>query len=410
MRIDDVRGSSLQNHRNLTAAPTISSSSKAHKAYSRLTSSPPVPSISHQDDQRETRRFLSQAKPSKITSKPSPSISHQDDQRETRRFLNQAKTSKITTKPSPPVPSISHQDDQRETRRFLNQAKSSKITSKPSPSISHQDDQRETRRFLNQAKTSKITTKPSPPVPSISHQDDQRETRRFLSQSNSQAEINYIERKDLDNSGLSKLQAPKSDGAEQPENSWLSEWGHGALDAIGVVDPFGIADGANAVWYLADGDNVNAAISAAGMIPFVGDVAKVGKYGVKGYRALRSAEEAADAASSIKGASRQLRGPDGRFISDPKKPRVDSLKHRSPEYQRARAELKNRSIDDPNTNSEIRGWLSQERYHRGNNPRKWRNPPGYDTGHPIWDTDSNKLVLRWETRHQNRSRGARYGK
>jgi hypothetical protein len=82
-----------------------------------------------------------------------------------------------------------------------------------------------------------------------------------------------------------------SDGA-----SWVrdhkGEIGHTALDIVGTVDPTGLADGANAVWYLAEGDKVNAAISAAGMIPYVGDAAKAGKYGAKAYKATKAASEA----------------------------------------------------------------------------------------------------------------------
>jgi RHS repeat-associated protein len=59
------------------------------------------------------------------------------------------------------------------------------------------------------------------------------------------------------------------------------DWFQGGLDAVGVFDPFGIADGLNAVLYLGRGQYGNALISAAGIIPYIGDVAKAGKYGVK---------------------------------------------------------------------------------------------------------------------------------
>jgi hypothetical protein len=103
----------------------------------------------------------------------------------------------------------------------------------------------------------------------------------------------------------------------------------------------------------------------------------------------------------------QLRDARGQFVSDPNRPPTTVPKHKTPEYQAARADLKRTSIDDPNLPSTIRGWLKQERNQRGGNSRNWRNPPGYDTGHS--DPNDN-TGLRWETTNQNRSRGARYKK
>ena len=56
-----------------------------------------------------------------------------------------------------------------------------------------------------------------------------------------------------------------------------SGWLHTTLDIIGIFDPFGIADGANALIYLAEGDYKNATLSAVGMLPF-GDAVKALKY------------------------------------------------------------------------------------------------------------------------------------
>ncbi len=60
------------------------------------------------------------------------------------------------------------------------------------------------------------------------------------------------------------------------------------LDIAGFVPGFGeIADGVNAVIYLAEGRYAEAAISAAAMIPIVGDAGKAAKWGVKaGKKAL----------------------------------------------------------------------------------------------------------------------------
>jgi hypothetical protein len=89
---------------------------------------------------------------------------------------------------------------------------------------------------------------------------------------------------------------------EVAEDAWENkgEIGHGILDVVGVIDPTGIADGINAGWYLAEGDGVNAALSAAGMIPYVGDLAKVGKYGVKAAKAGEEAVKAANKADTAK--------------------------------------------------------------------------------------------------------------
>jgi hypothetical protein len=51
------------------------------------------------------------------------------------------------------------------------------------------------------------------------------------------------------------------------------------LDIAGVVDPTGIADGANASMYLSNGDWLNAGVSTAGLVPYVGDLAKAGRVG-----------------------------------------------------------------------------------------------------------------------------------
>lgn len=53
-----------------------------------------------------------------------------------------------------------------------------------------------------------------------------------------------------------------------------------------------MADGANALWYAAEGDYANAALSAAAMVPVAGWVATGGKFAVTGYRAVRTADDA----------------------------------------------------------------------------------------------------------------------
>ncbi|MFJ9785420.1 LamG-like jellyroll fold domain-containing protein [Amycolatopsis sp. NPDC101161] len=69
--------------------------------------------------------------------------------------------------------------------------------------------------------------------------------------------------------------------------SWLSaegwaQLGHTALDIIGLIPVVGeVADGINAIWYFAEGDVLDGALSAAAMIPVGGWAASAGKLGIK---------------------------------------------------------------------------------------------------------------------------------
>ena len=66
---------------------------------------------------------------------------------------------------------------------------------------------------------------------------------------------------------------------------------HAILDVIGVFDPTPISDGLNSIIYLAEGDFVNAAISAASIVPYIGDGAKAGKYGAKAVNAVNKSND-----------------------------------------------------------------------------------------------------------------------
>ena len=92
------------------------------------------------------------------------------------------------------------------------------------------------------------------------------------------------------------------------EKSWWESWGsdviHTGLHVVGLIPGVGeIADGANALIYLAEGDKVNAAISAAAMIPGAGMAATGAKYGKKVVGAVaegvakKGGREAAEAAA-----------------------------------------------------------------------------------------------------------------
>ncbi len=55
--------------------------------------------------------------------------------------------------------------------------------------------------------------------------------------------------------------------------------GHGVLDAIGLVPVAGdVADAANALWYLGEGDGTNAGLSAAGLVPVLGEMVILEKF------------------------------------------------------------------------------------------------------------------------------------
>ena len=62
----------------------------------------------------------------------------------------------------------------------------------------------------------------------------------------------------------------------QTKDSW-----HTGLDAIGTFEPTPFADSLNGILYGFEGDWGNAGISAAGIVPYVGDSAKLGKYGAR---------------------------------------------------------------------------------------------------------------------------------
>ncbi len=80
---------------------------------------------------------------------------------------------------------------------------------------------------------------------------------------------------------------------------------HGGLDLLGLVPGVGeLADGANALIYTAEGDGVNAAISAAAMVPILGAGATAGKLGAKGAKAAEGAKGASETVDGAKGASR----------------------------------------------------------------------------------------------------------
>jgi RHS repeat-associated protein len=74
--------------------------------------------------------------------------------------------------------------------------------------------------------------------------------------------------------------------------SW-SDLGHATLDVVGMVPVVGeVADVANGVWYLAEGNYVDAAFSLASAIPLAGNVATAAKWGKRGVEAADKINDA----------------------------------------------------------------------------------------------------------------------
>lgn len=110
------------------------------------------------------------------------------------------------------------------------------------------------------------------------------------------------------------LGKPKSEAPEEPEEKGLFDklkdkakninWGdvgHTALDVAGLIPVAGAAfDGVHAAWYAAEGDWKNAALSAAGAVPFAGDAATAAKLGSKAVDAANAAKKAEQATEAAK--------------------------------------------------------------------------------------------------------------
>ncbi|WP_449480079.1 SpvB/TcaC N-terminal domain-containing protein [Streptomyces avidinii] len=95
-----------------------------------------------------------------------------------------------------------------------------------------------------------------------------------------------------------KLTDPTGKWPKMP--SWKSI-GHTTLDVVGMVPVVGeVADLGNAGWYAAEGDYVNAGLSAASAIPGAGYAANAAKYGNRALDAAQAAKNANNAADGAK--------------------------------------------------------------------------------------------------------------
>ena len=89
------------------------------------------------------------------------------------------------------------------------------------------------------------------------------------------------------------------------------------LDIAGIFDPYGIADGLNAALQLNNGDVSGAAISVAGLVPYLGDLAKAGKV-KKDLGVINNAIEAANKGikSNFANSRRMTDNEIGEFFGD----------------------------------------------------------------------------------------------
>lgn len=98
---------------------------------------------------------------------------------------------------------------------------------------------------------------------------------------------------------------PDPDTPPSSAGGWsLGDLGHVALDVGGFIPGAGaVFDGANAAWYAAEGNYVEAGFSAAAMVPGAGDAVAAARLGGKGLKAAESAiaaEKAAQAAEAAR--------------------------------------------------------------------------------------------------------------
>ena len=83
-----------------------------------------------------------------------------------------------------------------------------------------------------------------------------------------------------------------------------------ALDIVGIFDPTGIADAAGARLAYKQGDYLSAGISALGVVPYAGDLAKVGKI-EKDVKIIGNAVDALKGAENAKGGVYALKDANG---------------------------------------------------------------------------------------------------
>ncbi|TDE10151.1 hypothetical protein [Jiangella asiatica] len=104
---------------------------------------------------------------------------------------------------------------------------------------------------------------------------------------------------------IEAITTEQREAQEEHDRNWLSRLGHTVLDIVGLIPVLGEpADAVNAAWYSAEGDYVNAGLSAAGVIPVIGWSAVGGKW----VRRTLSADELADISRQLEAAGQLPEG------------------------------------------------------------------------------------------------------
>ncbi|HEX5997306.1 MAG TPA: polymorphic toxin-type HINT domain-containing protein [Jiangellales bacterium] len=117
--------------------------------------------------------------------------------------------------------------------------------------------------------------------------------------------------------------------------SW-SDIGHAALDVVGMVPVVGeVADVANGIWYMAEGNYVDGALSLASAIPLAGNVvgaAKLAKTGKKIYDAADTSMDVARQADNLADASKAVPStPDVPPVTKAGTPKTDTPTTKMPD-------------------------------------------------------------------------------
>tara|TARA_R100000654_G_scaffold20935_3_gene42299 strand:- start:18327 stop:22094 length:3768 start_codon:yes stop_codon:yes gene_type:complete len=143
------------------------------------------------------------------------------------------------------------------------------------------------------------------------------------------------------------IMLPEVELIEKDPNWWrrnkrkVSNIGHGILDVAGLIPGVGeLADGLNAAWYAAEGDKVNAALSAAAMIPFAGWAATGGKYVNKAVKGVNKSKANKGILSGGKKGIDESMEYAAKYTSDP-----DYLRYMNTEKVRLSRELNNAKLN-----------------------------------------------------------------
>ena len=93
--------------------------------------------------------------------------------------------------------------------------------------------------------------------------------------------------------------------------------GHFALDVAGMIPIFGaLFDGANAAWYLAEGNKTQAALSTLSAVPGIGDavgMARFGKVFLQAGKVCKTASTMSKAAHAVRTVERITQGVQGAY-------------------------------------------------------------------------------------------------